>query len=159
MVGRPPVLGKVLDVQDRSPERPTPALRFPSPMPQPSTRFANLALGLDATLCNVVGLIFTLGGAFMAEWLGIRGWILTVAGVVVLLWSFVVTLFANRRVARRAEVDRVITVNLVAIAAAVPLVIVSDSLTRAGRTLLVATAAVLAAFVVAQVLARRNLVS
>lgn len=75
---------------------------------------ANLALGLDAGLCNVVGLVFVLAGALMADWLGVRGWIATVFGVVVLVWSFVVTLYANRKFARAPEVRRVANVNIVA---------------------------------------------
>lgn len=125
--------------------------------PEPSTRFANLALGLDAAFCNIVGLVFTLTGAFMADWLGVAGWIATLFGVVVLFWSFVVTLFANRRVSRRREVDFVIKVNLGFVVAALIVVAIPDSMSAAGKTMLALGAAAVAGFTVAQYFARRRL--
>jgi hypothetical protein len=135
------------------------AARLPlKPRPaEPSTRFANLALGLDAAFCNVVGLVFTLTGAFMADWLGVAGWVATVFGLVVLLWSFVVTLFANRRVSRRREVDFVIKVNVASIVVAVVVLAIPGSMSGAGKATLAAGSAIIAGFVIAQFLARRTL--
>lgn len=122
-----------------------------------STRFANLALGLDAAFCNIVGLIFTLTGAFMSDWLGVAGWIATVFGILVLLWSFVVTLFANRKVSRRREVDLVVRVNLLTIAIAVVVIVIPGAMTAAGKVLVAIGAGIVLAFTLAQLLARRSL--
>lgn len=124
-----------------------------------STRSANLALGLDATFCNIVGLVFTLTGAFMSEWLGVAGWLATTFGVVVMLWSFVVTLFANRKIARRREIDFVIKANLVTIAIAVVAVVWPGVMTSAGKTTVAIGAAIVAFFTVWQLIARRTLAS
>lgn len=124
--------------------------------PEP-TRFANLALGLDAAVCNLAGMVFTLTGAWMADALGVDGWVATVYGVVVLMWSFVITLFANRKVARRREVDLVIKVNLAYVAAAI-LVAIPSWLTTAGRVLVLVSAAVVLCFALVQFAARRDLV-
>ncbi len=129
----------------------------PQPVGDPPTRFANMALGLYATLCNIVGLVFTLTGAFMSEWLGVAGWILTVFGVLVLLWSFMVTLYANRRVSRRHEVGRVIKINLVLIVFALAMMAISSGMTSDGRIMFGALTASTAAFTVAQFLAQRAL--
>lgn len=126
-------------------------------VPAEQTRFANFALGLDATFCSVVGLVFTLTGAFMADALGVRGWVLTVFGVAVMFWSLVVTLYANRRVTRRPELDRVIAGNVAWCLASVAVLLLVDSLTDAGRLVVLAGLAIVAAFVVAQLLARRTL--
>ncbi len=121
-----------------------------------STRFANLALGLDALVCNVTGLGFTLAGAFMANWLGVAGWLATLAGVVVLFWSFVVTLFANRRIARRREVLFVARVNFIFAVVAMALAL-TNWLEAPGRIVLVVAACAMAAFGVAQLTAGRRL--
>lgn len=135
------------------------AARLPlKPRPaEPSTRFANLALGLDAAFCNVVGLVFTLTGAFMAEWLGVAGWVATVFGVVVLIWSFVVTLFANRRLSRRRELDFVIKVNVAAIVASLVVLAIPGSMSGAGKAALGVGSAIVGGFVIAQFFARRSL--
>lgn len=124
---------------------------------EPSTRFANFALGLDAAFCNIVGLVLTLTGSFMSDWLGIAGWIIVVFGVVVLLWSFVVTLFANRRVSRRREVDLVLRTNIVFVLAAIVVIALPDALSSDGRIVLAIGTAIVAGFAVAQFLARRDL--
>lgn len=124
---------------------------------EPATRFANLALGLYATLCNIVGLVFTLTGAFMSDRLGVSGTILTIFGVVVLLWSFMVTLYANRRVSRRSEVHRVIKINAVIIVLAVLGIALSDGMTSDGRIVFGALTAATAGFAVAQYFASRTL--
>lgn len=128
----------------------------PQPVGDPPTRFANMALGLDAAFCNIVGLVFTLTGAFMADRLGVAGWILTVFGVVVLLWSFVVTLYANRRVSRPHEVERVLRVNIVVVALTV-LWIAFGSLTLDGRLVFMAWVLFTMGFAFAQFLALRTL--
>ena len=125
--------------------------------PDASTRFANLALGLDAALCNIAGLVFTLTGAFMADWLGVAGWVATLFGVVVLFWSFVVTLFANRKVARRSELEFVAKANLAFVVAAIVVIAIPDTMSAAGKTLLAIAAAVVAVFAAAQLYARRTL--
>jgi MFS family permease len=130
---------------------------FPRAPEEPSTRFANFALGLDAAFCNIVGLVLTLTGSFMSDWLGLAGWIITVFGIVVLLWSFVVTLFANRRVSRRREVDLVLRVNIVFIVLAIVVIALPDTLTTDGRVVLGIGTAIVAGFAVAQFLARRDL--
>ena len=125
-------------------------MRFPEPTPVESTRFANLALGLDAAFCNVVGLVFTLTGAFMSDWLGVAGWIATVFGVVVLLWSFVVTLFANRRVSRAHEVRFVMRINVAFVVFALAVVAWPGALTGSGKAVLGIGAAIVAGFALAQ---------
>ena len=129
------------------------------PMQQgpPTTRFANMALGLYATLCNVVGLVFTLTGAFMSDRFGIAGWLLTLFGVSVLLWSFMVTLYANRRVSRRGEVERVIKINVVLIVAAALWIVLAGGMTSDGRIVFGALTAATAGFTVAQYFASRSL--
>lgn len=122
-----------------------------------ATRFANLALGLDAALCNVAGLVFTLTGAWMADGLGVPGWAATVFGVALLFWSFTVTLFANRRVARRHEVGFVMWANLGFVVAALVVVAVPGWMTTTGKTLLGAAAIVVGGFALAQWWARRTL--
>jgi len=122
-----------------------------------STRFANLAVGLYAAFLNIVGLVFTLTGAFMSEWLGVAGWVATMFGVVALLLSFVVTLFANRKVAKRGEVAFVIKMNLVILAVAVAALVWPGSMSAAGKTTLAIGAGIVAAFTVAQMLAQRGL--
>lgn len=122
-----------------------------------STRFANLAVGLYAAFLNIVGLVFTLTGAFMSEWLGVAGWVATVFGVVALLVSFVVTLFANRKIAKRGEVSFVIKMNLAILAIAIIVLVWPGSMSAAGKTTLVVGAAVVAAFTLAQAFARRGL--
>lgn len=121
------------------------------------TRFANLALGLDAALCNVAGLVFTLTGAFMADWLGVAGWAATLFGVIVLFWSFVVTLFANRQVARRGELHFVARANIVFVVASIVVIAIPDTMSTDGKVLLAAAAAIVAAFAAAQLLAARAL--
>ena len=123
----------------------------------PATRFANMALGLYATMCNIAGLVFTLTGAFMSERLGIAGWILTLFGVLVLLWSFMVTLYANRRVSRRSEVERVVKINVVLIVAAVLWIALAGGMTSDGRIVFGALAAATAGFTAAQFFASRTL--
>lgn len=125
--------------------------------PHDATRFANLALGLDAALCNVAGLVFTLTGAFMSDWLGVAGWIATLFGVVIMFWSFVVTLFANRKVARRSELEFVAKANIAFVVAAIVVIAIPDTMTTAGKTLLAAGAALVAAFAAAQLYARKTL--
>ncbi len=93
----------------------------------------------------------------MSDWLGLAGWIITVFGIVVLLWSFVVTLFANRRVSRRREVDLVLRVNIVFIVLAIVVIALPDTLTTDGRVVLGIGTAIVAGFAVAQFLARRDL--
>jgi len=127
------------------------------PEGEPATRFANMALGLYATMCNIVGLVFTLTGAFMSDWLGVSGTILTIFGVLVLLWSFMVTLYANRRVSRRGEVQRVIKINVVLIAMAAVWIALADGMTRDGRLVFGALALATAGFTVAQYFASRTL--
>lgn len=121
------------------------------------TRFANFALGLDATFCSIVGLIFTLTGAFMADWLGVAGWLATVFGLVVMAWSLVVTLYANRRVTRRPELDRVIGGNLIWIIVAAIILVIPGTMTSDGKWLLAIGTAIVVLFVIAQTLARRSL--
>lgn len=123
----------------------------------PATRFANFALGLDAAFCNVVGLVFTLVGAFMSDWLGVAGWIATAFGILVLLWSFVVTLFANRRVSRRSEVDLVLKVNVAWVIAAIAVIAIPGTMSTNGRILLGIGTVFVAGFAVAQLFARRSL--
>jgi len=123
------------------------------------TRFANMSLGLNATFCNIVGLVFTLTGAFMSDRLGAAGWILTVFGIVVLLWSFMITLYANRRVARSSEVGRVIQINLVIIVLGIVVLVLPDTLTSDGKVVLGAWTFVTAAFTAAQAFARKGLPS
>lgn len=133
-------------------------LSVPSqPVGDPPTRFANMSLGLDAAFCNIVGLVFTLTGAFMADWLGIAGWILTVFGIVILLWSFMVTLYANRRVSRPHEVERVMKINLVVVIAIVIAISLPNSMSSDGRVIFGAFALVTAGFALAQHFARRTL--
>ena len=134
---------------------PTPS--FPRPVELPSTRFANLALGLDAAFCNIVGLVFTLTGAWMADWLGVAGWLATVFGVVVLLWSFVVTLFANRRVSRAHEVRFVMRVNVAFVIGALVVIVLPGTTSSGGRVVLAVGAAIVAGFAVAQAIALRTL--
>lgn len=132
-------------------------MRFPEPQKQESTRFANLALGLDAAFCNIVGLVFTLTGAFMSDWLGVAGWIATVFGLVILLWSFVVTLFANRQIARRNEVRFVMWANLVVVALAIVVLAVPGSMSPDGKIMLGLGAVLVAGFAAAQAVALRSL--
>jgi len=127
------------------------------PIGEKPTRFANLSLGLDAMLCNIVGLLFTLTGAFMSDWLGVAGWILTLFGVLILLWSFVVTLYANRRVSRRHEVLRVMRANVVTVIAAIVVLVIPDTMTYDGKVILAASAVVVLGFAVAQFFAARGL--
>lgn len=153
--GRPNILDTVTD------EKPLHTRQRLSVPPQPAgdppTRFANLALGLDAAFCNIVGLVFTLTGAFMADRLGVAGWILTIFGVVVLLWSFLVTLYANRKVSRRREVERVMSINAVVVAAAAIVIAIPDSMTTDGRIVFGSLTVVTFGFAVAQYLAARSL--
>ena len=130
---------------------------FPRAPEEPSTRFANFALGLDAAFCNIVGLVLTLTGSFMSDWLGPAGWVITVFGVAVLLWSFVVTLFANRRVSRRREVDLVLKANVVFVVVALIVILFTDAFTTDGRVVAGIGTAIVAGFAVAQFLARRDL--
>lgn len=130
---------------------------FPRAPEEPSTRFANFALGLDAAFCNIVGLVLTLTGSFMSDWLGPAGWVITVFGVAVLLWSFVVTLFANRRVSRRREVDLVLKANVVFVVVALIVIAFTDVFTTDGRVVAGIGTVIVAAFAVAQFLARRDL--
>lgn len=130
---------------------------FPRAPEEPSTRFANFALGLDAAFCNIVGLVLTLTGSFMSDWLGPAGWVITVFGVAVLLWSFVVTLFANRRVSRRREVDLVLKANVVFVVVALIVILFTDVFTTDGRVVAGIGTAIVAGFAVAQFLARRDL--
>ena len=127
------------------------------PAGEPPTRFAKLALGLNATFCNIVGLVFTLIGAFLADRLGAAGWVLTLFGVSVLLWSFMVTLYANRKVARRHEVGRVIRINVVILALSVLVLVWPGSMTNDGKIVLAVWTAVTAGFTIAQILAQRGL--
>ncbi|MFB0902593.1 MAG: hypothetical protein QMB08_05560 [Acidimicrobiales bacterium] len=127
------------------------------PEGEPATRFANMALGLYATLCNVVGLVFTLTGAFMSEWLGVSGTILTIFGVAVLLWSFMVTLYANRRVSRRREVQKVIKINVVLMVLALVSIVLSGGMTSDGRALFGLLTLATAGFTAAQYSASRTL--
>jgi len=127
------------------------------PEGEPATRFANMSLGLYATLCNIVGLVFTLTGAFMSEWLGVSGAVLTIFGVVVLLWSFMVTLYANRRVSRRSEVERVIKINVVLIVLAIVWIALAGGMTSDGRLVFGALTLATAGFTVAQYFASRTL--
>lgn len=122
-----------------------------------STKFANLAIGLDAAYCNVVGLIFVLTGAFMADWLGVAGWVATVAGIVILAWALVVTLYANRKVARRSEIDRVIAGNAVWILLAAIVIAIPGTMSSDGKWLLALGTLVVVVFVLAQLWARRSL--
>lgn len=122
-----------------------------------STKFANLAIGLDAAFCNVVGLIFVLTGAFMSDWLGVPGWVGTVFGIVVLAWALMVTLYANRRYAKRSEVDRVLKGNLVWIALAIIVILIPGAMSSSGKWLVAIGAAITAAFAVAQFMARGSL--
>lgn len=116
-----------------------------------------MSLGLYATMCNIVGLVFTLTGAFMSEWLGVSGWILTVFGVVVLFWSFMVTLYANRRVSRQGEVERVIKINVVLIAAAALFIALAGDMTSEGRLVFGGLAVATLGFTIAQYFASRTL--
>ena len=72
----------------------------------------------------------------MSGWLGVAGWVATVFGVVVLVWSFVVTLFANRKVSRRHEVDLVMKVNIAFVIAAVVVLVVPGTMSGGGKVLL-----------------------
>ncbi len=145
----------------RGPEEPLHTRRRLSTPPQqagePTTRFANMSLGLNATFCNIVGLVFTLIGAFLSERLGAAGWILTVFGVVALLWSFMITLYANRRVSRRAEVGRVIKINVVIIVLGIVVLAIPDTMTSDGKILLAIWTVVTAGFTIAQYFARKGL--
>ena len=127
------------------------------PAGDPPTKFANMSLGLDALFCNVVGLVFTLIGAFLSERLGAAGWILTVFGVTVLFWSFMVTLYANRRVSRRAEVTRIMRINTVIIVLGLVVLAIPDSMTSDGKLLLAIWTFMTAGFTVAQFFARKPL--
>lgn len=124
---------------------------------EPATRFANFALGLDAAFCNIVGLVLTLVGAFMSNWLGVAGWVATAFGIIVLLWSFVVTLFANRRVSRRSEVDFVLKVNIAFVIAAIAVIVIPGTMSTNGRILLGIGTVFIAGFAIAQFFARRSL--
>lgn len=127
------------------------------PAGEPPTRFANMALGLDAAFCNIVGLVFTLTGAFMADRLGAAGWILTLFGVVVLLWSFMVTLYANRRVSRPNEVARIMRINLVVVGLGIVVLLIPDSMTRDGKIVLAAWTLFTLGFAIAQFFAHKGL--
>lgn len=127
------------------------------PVGEPPTRFANMSLGLNATFCNIVGLVFTLTGAFMADRLGAPGWALTVFGVVVLLWSFMVTLYANRRISRHHEVGRVIRINIVIIALGALILVWPGAMTNDGKIVLGVWTLFTVGFTAAQLLAQRKL--
>ena len=132
--------------------------RLSTPPPaEPSTRFANLSLGLNATFCNIVGLVFTLTGAFMADRLGAAGWILTLFGVAVLFWSFMITLYANRKVARRHEVGRILKINVGIIVLGLIVLAIPDSMTSDGKIVLGGWTLFTAAFAAAQYFAHRGL--
>jgi len=148
------------DQQPRGNETPLNTRRRLSVPQQPTekpTRFANMSMGLNATFCNIVGLVFTLTGAFMADRLGAAGWILTLFGVVVLLWSFMITLYANRRVSRHGEISRVIKINLVIIVLSIVVLVIPDSMTSDGKIVLAGWAIFTAGFTIAQFFARKGL--
>lgn len=127
------------------------------PVGEPPTRFANMSLGLNATFCNIVGLIYTLTGAFQADRLGAAGWVLTLFGVITLFWSFMITLYANRRISRPHELARIIKINVVIIALSVLVLLWPDAMSSDGKILLAVWTAVTAGFTIAQVLALRGL--
>lgn len=116
-----------------------------------------MSLGLDAAFCNIVGLVFTLTGAFMADRFGVAGWILTLFGVMVLLWSFMVTLYANRRVSRPREVSRIMRINLVMVILGVVVLVIPDSMTSDGKVVLAGWTLFTLGFAMAQFFAHKGL--
>lgn len=94
----------------------------------------------------------------MADWLGVPGWAATLFGVLVLMWSFVVTLFANRRVSRRREVNVTMWFNVAFVVVAVGVLAIPGSLSNNGKIMLGIGTVIVAAFAIAQAVARRDLV-
>lgn len=116
-----------------------------------------MALGLEAAVCNVVGLVLTLIGGFVAGSLGVPGFVATGTGIIILAWALVVTLYANRRITRRHELDRVIIVNGVVIVIAILAVVLPSSLSSTGRWMIGIGAAIVLVFLATQIAARRTL--
>lgn len=121
-------------------------------------RIAKYALGLDAAFSTICGLVLMLGGLFMADTVGVSGWLLPVLGFGLLGWANMVTLYAGRRFVRRPELDRVIGGNLAWVVFAIVLVLIPGSLTSTGKWALVAVTAIVALFALVQISTRSSLV-
>lgn len=93
----------------------------------------------------------------MGDWLDLPGWVGTVFGVVMLAWALMVTLYANRRYAKRSEVDRVLKGNLIWIALAIIVIAIPGSMSSDGKWLVAIGAAIFAGFATAQFFARTSL--
>jgi len=122
-------------------------------------RVAKYALGLDAAFSTLCGLVLMLGGLFMADTIGVSGWLLPVLGFGLLGWANMVTLYAGRRFVRRPELDRVIAGNLAWVVLAIVLVLIPGVLTGTGKWALAAVTVIVLAFAVVQLASRSGLVS
>lgn len=121
-------------------------------------RMAKYALGLDAAFSTLCGLVLMLGGLFMADTIGVSGWLLPALGFGLLGWANMVTLYAGRQFVRRPELDRVAAGNVAWVVLAIVLILIPGWLTGTGKWALAIITLIVAAFAAVQIAARSGLV-
>lgn len=122
-------------------------------------KFAKWTLGIDAGFCLVGGLVLMLGGVFMADAVGVSGWIISGLGIAVNLWTLVVALAGSRKHVTQSELHRVIGGNLLWVVAAAIILVIPGSMSSGGKIALAIVTAIVAAFAAAQMYARSRLLS
>lgn len=119
--------------------------------------FAKWTLGIDAGFCLVGGLVLMLGGVFMADAVGVSGWWISIAGIVVTFWTLVVALAGSRKHVTRRELERIIGGNAAAVVLLIVLMVIPGVFTSGGRIAAAVVAAIIAGFAAVQSFARSRL--
>lgn len=119
--------------------------------------FTKWTLGIDAGFCLVGGLVLMLGGVFMADAVGVSGWLISGLGILVNLWTLVVALAGSRKHVTRKELERVISGNLLWVVIAAIVLVVPGTMTSGGKIALLVVTAIVALFAAAQLWGRSRL--
>lgn len=122
-------------------------------------KFTKWTLGVDVTFCLVGGLVLMLGGVFMADAVGVSGWIISGIGVVVeFVWTIIVALAGSRKHVVRKELERIIGGKIFWIVASIIVLAIPGSMTSGGKIALACVGVFLALLTAAQLIGRKRLI-
>jgi len=122
-------------------------------------KYTKWTLGVDVTFCLVGGLVLILGGVFMADAVGVSGWIISGIGIVVeFVWAIVIALAGSRKHVRQSELERIIGGKLIWLIGTLVVLAIPGSMSSTGKIALAAVGAFVALLTAAQLVGRKRLI-
>jgi len=121
-------------------------------------KYTKWTLGVDVTFCLVGGLVLILGGVFMADAVGVSGWVISGIGIVVeFVWAIVIALAGSRKHVRQSELERIIGGKVLWLVGTLVVLAIPGSMSGTGKIALAAVGVFVALLTAAQLLGRKRL--